>query len=478
MPRLRVRVELNRGGVGIPLHKLSSVVGEAQKFFQMLAEDVRIEKSGGEWLAFDLDNGSLNFTAEYVGPVSAEQVRAFYAAFDGVTSLRRATISQFTRITEAIGEDELIGFGLYQSDQEAEPGEWRCLSRRDALRISDEIRMLQGVAGEPELETHLRAVIDSVRGAQLFKQRHDRGAAAAEQTKWSSFVRSVETNLVNRISRLEDQVESHSLMIQDLSVASSASQDSVRNLLSSVEKFCGEATQRIEQLTPSQAQPPPYQIVPPASPGENKRRRWQTVALVIIACVGLASIVFQLWLSKQPGHADREALAASSPTTEASKSAGQGKASSSDPVQPANPGEAPSALTKPKAFTNPRDHRQDDGASSGSDRATLETSPELSAEPVMQISMEARAPAWVSVTDHDGRTLLARTLQLNEAHTLALGNGATLRTGNAGALELRVNGKEVGPLGPAGKVREIEFNEGTFRIHAPTSGADRSASTR
>ena len=120
MARLRIRIELNRGGVGVPLHKLSSVVQEAQKFFQMVAEDVHVENQG-EWLAFDFDNESLNFTAEYVGPVTAEQVRAFYAAFDGVTSLRRATIAQFTRIADAIGEDELIGFGLYGSDQELAP---------------------------------------------------------------------------------------------------------------------------------------------------------------------------------------------------------------------------------------------------------------------------------------------------------------------------------------------------------------------
>ncbi len=69
MARLRIRIELNRGGVGVPLHKLSSVVHEAQKFFQMVAQDVHIEKNQGEWLAFDFDNESLNFTAEYVGPV-------------------------------------------------------------------------------------------------------------------------------------------------------------------------------------------------------------------------------------------------------------------------------------------------------------------------------------------------------------------------------------------------------------------------
>src|SRR5258708_24888160 len=108
MTRLRIRLELNRGGVGVPLHKLASVVDEAQKFFYLLSEDVQIDQSKGEWLGFDFGNESLNFTAEFVGPVSAEQVAAFHAAFDGTTSLRRATISQFVRIAGSIEPYELI----------------------------------------------------------------------------------------------------------------------------------------------------------------------------------------------------------------------------------------------------------------------------------------------------------------------------------------------------------------------------------
>ena len=95
---------------------------------------------------------------------------------------------------------------------------------------------------------------------------------------------------------------------------------------------------------------------------------------------------------------------------------------------------------------------------------------------VMQISMEAREPAWVSVTGEDGAPLLARTLQPNETRVLALAKGATLRTGNAGALDLRLNGKDLGPLGPAGKVREVEFRENTFRIRTPAVGHDSGAS--
>ena len=96
MARLRVRIELNQRIAGVPLEKMASVVEETRKFFYLLSEDVQIQADRGEWRASDFDAESLNFTAEYAGPVSAEQAHAFGAAFAGATSLRRATIAQFT----------------------------------------------------------------------------------------------------------------------------------------------------------------------------------------------------------------------------------------------------------------------------------------------------------------------------------------------------------------------------------------------
>ncbi len=472
MARLRVRVELNRGGVGIPLHKLASVVDQARQFFQMLAQDVRIEKNQGEWLAFDLDNEALNFTAEYVGPVSAEQVRSFYAGFDGVTSMRRATIAQFTRIAEAIGEDELIGFGLYQSDQEAEPSEWRCLSRRDALRISDEIRILQGAAGEREPETHLRAVIDSDRGARLFKERHERTLASSDQSKWSSFVRAVESNLANRISRLENEVEGHSGMIRDLREASSTTEESFRNLLSSVEKFCGQATQQLEKLSPQQppllTAPPSFSSAPPFStaPPEKSGRPWKILVLFALVAFGLVAGTVLFWPSRTVGPSDQQAAAEN---TAPPPDTGSQNANTSGPP-PASP--APPAPESSATRSSSRAPAPAPAKSGAPEAANSVTPPAPSSEPgaPMHIDLEAREPAWVSITDMDGNTLIARTLQPNESQSFELMEGAVLRTGNAGALVLRFNGMDVGPLGPAGKIRDVEFRHGTFKIRAPSAG--------
>ena len=448
MARLRIRVELNRGGVGIPLRKLSSVVQEAERFFQMLAEDVRIEKDRGEWLAFDFDNESLNFTAEYVGPASTDQVQAFAAAFDGTTSLRRATIAQFTRITEAIGEDELIGFGLYHADHETEPSEWRCLSRRDALRIADEIQILLGASEEQDQTkldqanldqtTHLPAVIDPSMGARMFKERHDRGVLSAEQSKWPTLVREVEANLSKRISRLESTVEDHSQSIHELRDTSGATEESFRNLLGSVENFCAQATRQLERITPPAQLPAPAPTPLRAptrlsasvlAPKISSGRGWRSYTIAAILIIGIVSTVVLVWSPKQgePIEGGVAAASVAPPPSEAPRK--------SSPIA------VPAAMPKVSNSSS-----------------------------VMHVDIEARQPAWVAITDASGKRLLAKTLEANETHTLELTAGATLRTGNAGGLIVRFNGKEIGPLGPTGKIRDISFKDGAYKIHAPDAG--------
>ena len=91
----------------------------------------------------------------------------------------------------------------------------------------------------------------------------------------------------------------------------------------------------------------------------------------------------------------------------------------------------------------------------------------------MHIDIEARQPAWVAITDASGKRLMAKTLEANETHTLELTAGATLRTGNAGGLVVRFNGKEIGPLGPVGKIRDISFKNGAYKDPRAGCGVNR-----
>jgi outer membrane biosynthesis protein TonB len=293
MARLRVRIELNRRMAGVPLEKMASVVEETRKFFYLLAEDVQIEADRGEWLASDFDAESLNFTAEYGGPVSSEQVQAFGAAFSGATSLRRATIAQFTRIAEFLGEDELVGFGLYQSDQETEPTEWRCLSKRDSMRFGEEIRLLAEAAGEQLPETQLPAVLPqvmngSIAGRRLFKDRREREALAADPSKLiPKLVHELESNLSRRIGLLEGEVAEQTRKIQQISDDPDAAEERFQRLLSAMETFWAQAPRQFQQLPVPAPMPAPVDATASLQP-----RRWSvvgvTVASVIAIVAGLA----------------------------------------------------------------------------------------------------------------------------------------------------------------------------------------------
>jgi hypothetical protein len=451
MARLRIRVELNRGGVGVPLHKLASVVTESERFFQMLADDVHIQKERGEWLAFDFDHESLNFTAEYVGPVSAEQVGAFANAFSGTSSLRRATIAQFTRIADAIGEDELIGFGLYHSDQEIEPGEWRCLSRRDALRISDEIQILMGAVGADGTDTHLPSVSDPSIGERLFRDRRDRAAAAAAQANLPGLVREVEANLTKRISGIEGEVQSNTRMIQDMRQTTAVTEDSFRSLLAAVDTFCSQATRQLERLSvPAQLAEPPRSALP--------SRSWGTAIAVGIVVLGILSASYVLWPSKTPG-----TVSAKQPVTVNAASLGEQPKTAHELLKP----NATAPVGQPKTA---REQLASNGAALVEQSKPTAHEPVAAAIPetpkpgVMTVHLEASEPAWVSVTDGGGTKLFSKVLQAGESQNLGLTQTATLRTGNAGGLAVQLNGQPIGTLGPQGKVREILFQDGTYKV--------------
>jgi TonB family protein len=291
MARLRVRLELNRRSAGVPLDKLASVVEETRKFFHLLAEDVHIESERGEWMASDFDTESLNFTAEYSGAVTADQARAFGAAFAGATSLRRATIAQFTRIADFLGEDELVGFGLYQADQETEPSEWRCLSKRDAQRFGQEIQLLAEAAGESQSATSLPAVMNgSVAGRRLFKDRREREAVAADPSR---LIREVESNLSRRIGLLEGEVAEQTRKLGTRVITTpDLSEERFKQLLSAMETFWAQAPRQMPLLSVPTAAAPAS--APAAIPAKKPKRRWMAAVAMAAAAVGLSLAIPEL----------------------------------------------------------------------------------------------------------------------------------------------------------------------------------------
>jgi hypothetical protein len=425
---LRIRIELSRGGLGVPLHKVASVISKSQRFLDLLGEDVHIDRGKGEWLGFDFDRESLNFTAEYVGAVTAQQVEAFNAAFDGTTSLRRDTIAQFASITDAIGEDEIIGFGLYQTDENAEPTEWRCLSRRDALRIAEGIQLLL----ETDQESHLPAARDPNLGARIFGERRE---WSLEHGNGAGSVREVERNLSARIQRVENQVERHSGLIEDLTAHSATTETSFRNLLTTVESFCNQATRRIEMASPAALPAWPAEPPPP-----KRSRRW-VAATGLGVSVAIVVVVAWLWPARPAAFSKNEPVVESKTTSES-------KTSSQVQVA-AVPARLPAAIPAPVVAT------------AKAPAVTKAAAPKpASPTPPVRIDLDATTPTWVSLIDSDGKRLLADLVVPGGARTIELSKDATLVTGSAGGLMLSINGQPAGSLGYVGQVRQIQIKGG------------------
>jgi hypothetical protein len=132
MARLRVRVELNKGRIGIPLAKLASVVDEIHRFFGKICEDVNVEASVEDWLALHFEEGSLAFDIENPSAVDDSSVTTFNrtlkrigaftaSAADDYSDIPRATLLQYATIAKSIDADEKVIFGLY-SEGEDQPG--------------------------------------------------------------------------------------------------------------------------------------------------------------------------------------------------------------------------------------------------------------------------------------------------------------------------------------------------------------------
>ena len=82
------------------------------------------------------------------------------------------------------------------------------------------------------------------------------------------------------------------------------------------------------------------------------------------------------------------------------------------------------------------------------------------------IAVAATERTWVSVSS-EGRTVYTGLLDADQTKNFALAENAELMTGNAAGLDVTMNGRSLGPLGPRGQVRVVLFSQDRFQILSP-----------
>lgn len=75
----------------------------------------------------------------------------------------------------------------------------------------------------------------------------------------------------------------------------------------------------------------------------------------------------------------------------------------------------------------------------------------------------AKEPVWLSI-QADGKPLFSGVLEANQTKALDLSGTMAVLVGNAGGLDIAVDGKTIGPIGPHGEVRLVNLTPSGMQV--------------
>ncbi len=198
---------------------------------------------------------------------------------------------------------------------------------------------------------------------------------------------------------------------------------------------------------PGQGETPARKVSPLLSTARSARRRvyasFATFILVLVGCSGF----YAWWHNLSTGVAapvavKTETAPKTTPVVESPMPAFPQKLDL--PPSPPQPAAVPVSLTaSPREEPVPPDISQ--------------------AAPRLLLELMARQETWLAISS-DGLMVFKGTLGPNESKTIEGKEFAKLRVNNPAALEVRLNGKSLGPLGPAGQFLVVVFTRDKFHV--------------
>jgi cytoskeletal protein RodZ len=162
------------------------------------------------------------------------------------------------------------------------------------------------------------------------------------------------------------------------------------------------------------------------------------LATVLLACSG-----FYSWYNKVPRA-----------TTAKSTVAAQ---------RPLDP--APPVVVESPAVTPVKAESPSPAPATPSVDVSTTTAPDGSNHVVLNLS--ATEKTWISITS-DGKQIFSGVLEPSQTKTLTGLEVAKMKVGNAGGLDVRWNGKSIGPIGPRGQVRVLLLTPEKVQILQPS----------
>jgi cytoskeleton protein RodZ len=197
----------------------------------------------------------------------------------------------------------------------------------------------------------------------------------------------------------------------------------------------------------------------------DKRFRWSgwLSAAVLVAVMVVCSAVYT-WMQRPKAPV----------TAQASPSAHSAVPSVTAPTpSPVEPAAAPPQAAEQKpaeqkpAEQKPAEQRPEEQqpAESAAVPAAARVAPPNS-DATVHVEITADEAVWVRARA-DGKYAFSATMEAHTTRTVEGVKEVNLLLGNAGGVTISLNGKPIGPAGPKGQVRTIQFTSGGFQIVSP-----------
>ncbi len=169
---------------------------------------------------------------------------------------------------------------------------------------------------------------------------------------------------------------------------------------------------------------------------------------VIMAC----ALIYAWWQTPREATTKVETVAANRAPDSRAASASSAPA----PTPSASQSDAPAMNQSPAAAVS-----QTPATPSSQAPAMSTASPSDGA--AVRVGVIADEKTWVSISS-DGKNVFSDALEPRETKMIEASAKVRLLVGNAGGIEISLNGKPIGPIGPKGQIRIVELTPAGFQI--------------
>jgi cytoskeleton protein RodZ len=194
--------------------------------------------------------------------------------------------------------------------------------------------------------------------------------------------------------------------------------------------------------------------MPEGSASAINARKMTASIVMLVAVVIACGAIFWLW--------QRSQLSSTSASTGLSEGSRTAQEVAPPAVQPAPVAEPPAApATSQTQAVAPTPAPTPTPAA-----PPVEAAPQMAPSGKISLAIVAKEDTWLRITV-DGKVVLAAVMARGESRVAAASENAKILLGNAGGVDIRFNGSDIGTIGPRGQVRTVDFTPDRFTVIEP-----------